>query len=70
LVDVALKILVPSLRTGQIVVMDNPEAHRPKRIGELIEQQGCELLYLLAYFPYYNPVEEAFSKARVSVAAD
>jgi hypothetical protein len=40
------KVLVPSLRKGQIVVMDNLGAHRPKRIRKLIEQQGCELLYL------------------------
>jgi len=43
------KVLVPSLEPGQIVVMDNLSAHRPKRIRELIEQQGCELLYLPAY---------------------
>ena len=34
------KVLVPSLRAGQIVVVDNLGAHRPKRIRELIEQQG------------------------------
>ncbi len=56
------KVLVPSLRGGQIVVMDNLGAHRPKRIRELIEQQGCELLYLPAYSPDYNPIEEAFAK--------
>ena len=37
------KVLSPRLREGQIVVMDNLGAHRPKRIRELIEQQGCEL---------------------------
>jgi transposase len=58
------KVLVPSLRTGQIVVMDNLGAHRPKRIGELIEQQGCEVLYLPAYSPEYNPIEEAFAKIK------
>jgi transposase len=52
------KVLVPSLEPGQIVVMDNLSAHRPKRIRELIEQQGCELLYLPAYSPDYNPIEE------------
>src|SRR3712207_1013088 len=56
------KVLVASLRAGQIVVMDNLGAHRPKRIRELIEQQGCELLYLPAYSPDYNPIEEAFAK--------
>jgi transposase len=56
---------VPSLRAGQIVVMDNLSAHRPRRIRELIEQQGCcELLYLPAYSPDYNPIEEAFSKIK------
>jgi transposase len=59
------KVLVPSLRAGQIVVMDNLSAHRTRRIRELIEQQGCcELLYLPAYSPDYNPIEEAFSKLK------
>ncbi len=44
--------------------MDNLLAHRPKRIRELIEEQGCELLYLPAYSPDYNPIEEAFAKIK------
>jgi transposase len=58
------KVLVPSLRAGQIVVMDNLGAHKPRRIRELIEQQSCELLYLPAYSPDYNPIEEAFAKIK------
>ena len=58
------KMLVPMLRAGQIVVMDNLGAHKPRRIRELIEGQGCELLYLPAYSPDYNPIEEAFSKIK------
>jgi len=58
------KMLVPSLRTGQIVVMDNLGAHRPKRVRELIERRGCELLYLPAYSPDLNPIEEAFAKLK------
>lgn len=58
------KMLVPMLRPGQIVVMDNLGAHKPRRIRELIEGQGCELLYLPAYSPDYNPIEEAFSKIK------
>jgi transposase len=58
------KVLVPSLRAGRILVMDNLGAHRPKRIRELIEQQGCELVYLPAYSPDYNPIEEAFAKIK------
>ncbi len=58
------KVLLPSLKEGQIVVMDNLSAHRPKRIRELIEQHGCELLYLPSYSPDYNPIEEAFAKIK------
>ena len=45
-------------------MVDNLGAHRPKRIRELIEQRGCELVYLAAYSPEYNPVEEAFAKIK------
>lgn len=58
------KVLAPSLHTGQVVVMDNLGAHRPKRVRELIEQRGCKLLYLPAYSPDYNPIEEAFAKIK------
>lgn len=58
------KVLMPSLKPGQIVVMDNLGAHRTRRIRELIKGQDCELLYLPAYSPDYNPIEEAFSKIK------
>lgn len=58
------KILVPSLSPSQIVIMDNLGAHRPARIRELIEEAGCELLYLPPYSPDYNPIEEAFAKIK------
>jgi transposase len=58
------QVLAPSLRAGQVVVMDKLGAHRPKRIRELIEQRGCELLYLPSYSPDYNPIEEAFAKIK------
>ena len=58
------KVLVPSLRADQIVVVDNLGAHRPKRIRGPIEQQGCELVYLPANSPDYNPIEEAFAKIK------
>jgi len=54
--------LCPSLSTGQVVVMDNLSAHKGGRVRELVEEQGCELLYLPPYSPDLNPIEEAFSK--------
>jgi len=58
------QVLAPSLRKGQMVVMDNLGAHRPKRVRELIEARGCELVYLPAYSRDYNPIEEAFAKIK------
>lgn len=58
------RVLAPSLCPGQVVVMDNLGAHRPKRVRELIEVRGCELVYLPAYSPDYNPIEEAFAKIK------
>jgi transposase len=56
--------LAPSLREGQIVVMDNLSAHKGGRIREIIEERGCELMYLPPYSPDLNPIEEAFSKVK------
>ena len=58
------KVLVPSLRAGRIVVMDNLSAHKPRRVRQLIEERGCELIYLPPYSPDLNPIEEAFSKIK------
>ena len=58
------QVLATSLRKGQMVVMDNLGVHRPKRVRELIEARGCELVYLPAYSPDYNPIEEAFAKIK------
>jgi transposase len=58
------RLLAPALKPGQIVVMDNLGAHRPKRVRELIEERGCELVYLPSYSPDLNPIEEALSKVK------
>ena len=56
--------LCPSLRSGQVVVMDNLSAHNGGRVRELVEGRGCELLYLPTYSPDLNPIEQAFSKLK------
>jgi transposase len=55
---------VPSLKAGQVVVMDNISSHRGKRVRELVEGKDCELLYLPPYSPDLNPIEEAFAKLK------
>ncbi len=47
--------LAQELKPGQVVVMDNLSAHKPKRVRKLIEGRGCRLLYLPSYSPGYNP---------------
>jgi transposase len=56
--------LAPSLKEGRVVVLDNLGAHRPRRVRELIERRGAELVFLPAYSPDLNPIEEAFSKVK------
>ena len=58
------RLLTPAVRPGQVVVMDNLGAHRPRRVRELIEARGCELTYLPSYSPDLNPIEEALSKIK------
>jgi transposase len=58
------RLLAPALRPGQVVVMDNLGANRPRRVREFIEGRGCELLYLPPYSPVLNPIEEALSKVK------
>ena len=57
-------VLAPSLRPGQVVVMDNLSSHKGGRVKELIEERGCELFYLPPYSPDLNPIEEAFAKLK------
>jgi transposase len=58
------RVLAPTLRKGQVVAMDNLSAHKGERIRELIEERGCQLVYLPSYSPDFNPIEEAFSKVK------
>lgn len=58
------RVLAPSLRAGQVVVMDNLSAHKGERVRESIEARDCKLLYLPAYSPDLNPIEEAFAKVK------
>ena len=58
------QILAPSLKPGQIVVMDNLSSHTGPKVRQAIEAQGCQLRYLPAYSPDLAPIEQAFSKLK------
>jgi transposase len=56
--------LVPTLRAGDVVVMDNLAVHKRAGVREAIERAGCRLLYLPPYSPDLNPIEQAFAKLK------
>jgi len=58
------QVLVPTLKEGDIVVMDNLPAHKPEQVRTAIENCGAELHYLPPYSPDLNPIEMAFSKLK------
>ena len=58
------RVLVPTLSSGQVVVMDNLSAHKGGRVREIVEGRGCEVLYLPPYSPDFNPIEQVFSKLK------
>ena len=56
------QVLVPTLRPGETVIMDNLPAHKVAGVREAIEGAGCRLLYLPSYSPDLNPIEQAWAK--------
>jgi transposase len=56
--------LVPTLRPGDIVVIDNLPAHKRHEVREIIEAVGATLLYLPPYSPDLNPIEQSFAKLK------
>jgi transposase len=56
--------LGPSLKEGQVIVLDGLGAHRTQKVRELIERRGADLVFLPSYSPDLNPIEEAFSKIK------
>lgn len=57
-------VLVPRLREGDVVVMDNLGSHKVSGVAELIRSAGAEPLYLPPYYPDFNPIEKMWSKLK------
>jgi transposase len=58
------QVLVPALRPGDVVVMDNLSGHKRAEVRRAIEAAGCRLLYLPPYSPDLSPIELAFAKLK------
>lgn len=63
----AARFLAPTLKPGDIVVMDNLPAHKVSGAREAIEAVGASILFLPPYSPDFNPIEQAFSKIKASL---
>ena len=61
------RCLVPTLRPGDIVVMDNLACHKTAEVERLIRAAGAEVWYLPAYSPDLNPIERLFSKLKAAL---
>ena len=58
------QVLLPTLRPGDIVIMDNLSSHKRASVREMIEAAGAKLRFLPPYSPDFNPIEMAFSKLK------
>lgn len=63
-IEYVRQLLCPTLRPGQVVVIDNLSAHKSETVRELIEAAQCRLLFLPAYSPDFSPIELAYSKLK------
>jgi transposase len=58
------RFLAPTLKPGQVVILDNLGAHKSEKVKQLIESRAASVIFLPAYSPDFNPIEEAFSKIK------
>jgi transposase len=58
------KLLLPTLRPGDIVAMDNLGSHRSKAVRQLIRSAGAKLFFFPKYSPDLNPIEQVFAKLK------
>jgi transposase len=58
------QVLLPELRRGDVVIMDNLSSHKGRRVRELIESVGARLIFLPPYSPDLNPIENIFAKIK------
>ena len=58
------QILIPDLKAGDIVIMDNLSSHKRPAVQAMIDAAGAELRFLPPYSPDFNPIENAFAKLK------
>lgn len=56
--------LLPTLKKGAVIVLDNAAFHKSLRTVELVQQAGCKLLFLPPYSPHLNPIEKLWANIK------
>jgi transposase len=57
-------VLAPTLRTGDVVIVDNLQAHKPDAVRAALEARGAQLVFLPPYSPDLNPIEKCWAKVK------
>lgn len=61
------RVLVPNLKPGMVVIIDNASFHKSKRVIELIESVECRVIFLPPYSPDFNPIEHWWSAIKTAI---
>lgn len=64
------KFLLPALRPGQVVILDNASFHRKAKLQQLLQQAGCQLLALPTYSPDFNKIEHLWNTIKQRICSD
>jgi len=61
------QMLIPKLKPGQVLILDNASFHRSEESKKLVEAVGCKLLFLPPYSPDLNPIEKCWANLKVKI---
>ncbi len=61
------RVLVPTLKPGMVVVIDNARFHKSKKVVELIQEAGCRIIFLPPYSPDLNPIEHHWTSVKNAI---
>ena len=61
------KFLVPELKKGQVIIMDNASFHKSIQTKDIIKNAGCELIFLPPYSPDLNPIEKVWAHIKSKI---
>ncbi len=61
------QVLIPALKPGQVLILDNASFHKSAETRRLIEEEGCRLMFLPPYSPDLNPIEKCWANLKAKV---